>query len=277
MASFNLFNRFQTWFGDEGQLLTGGYFKFYAGGTTTPADVYPDSSLGGGTALGSTVYLDASGRLLHECWGDASLTYFVELYDSDNVKQADFDDVGVPGGPAQVIPIPDEDEYLGGDGTNFIAKTYTGLPDPTGQANKILSTDGTDFIWIAKPADGENGASDITVTSSSVKWSDGTTTVMEQFGNATATNGATRTCSKSVSFGTAFTATPVVTIVPTFSAAPTTGGNVYPHWDITAVSTTGFTVTFSTYTGGTSADSSNTNSVISSDVPFAWSARGTVA
>lgn len=277
MPAFRLYDRITTWHGLSGQLLAGGYFLFYTAGTTTPANVYGEKALT--TNNGARVDLDASGRLEHDVWADTANSFFVEVYDADDVKQGEADNVELPGGAGQTIPVPATGELLGGDGTNFLTVDYTGLvlPDMTGNANKILGTDGAIASWIAKPADGATGTANITVTSSSVKWDGGTTKVMEQFGTSTATNSNARTCSKVITFGTAFTATPVVSIVPTFAAAPTTGGNVYPHWDITAVSTTGFTVTFSTYTGGTSADSSNTNSVISADVPFAWTARGTVA
>lgn len=274
-AAFRLYSKLDTQWGDAGQLLPGGSLKFYTAGTTTPKNVHGEKALT--TNNGSTVTLDASGRPSVDVWGSDS--YFVELYDSDGVKQGEADDVEIPGGAAQSIPVPGDGEYLTGDGTTFSVVDLTSqlLPSQTGHSNEILGTDGTNASWIAKPADGAAGTANITVTANSIKWDGGTTKVMEQFNTSTATNANTRTCSKTITFATAFTATPVVSIVPTFAAAPTTGGNVYPHWDITAVSTTAFTVTFSTYTGGTSADSSNSNAVISADVPFAWTARGTVA
>ena len=278
MPAFRLYDKLHTWYGQSGQLLAGGYFKFYTAGTTTPQNVYGEKALT--TNNGSQVALDASGRLLYDVWADTSDSYFVEVYDNDDVKQGESDNVEVPGGAGQTIPVPNAGEFIGGDGTNFIAVDLSAnlLPDQTGHSNDILGTDGTSASWVDRPADGAAGAAaNVTVTASSVKWDGGATKVMEQFGTSTATNSNTRTCSKTITFGTAFTATPVVSIVPTFAAAPTTGGNVYPHWDITAVSTTAFTVTFSTYTGGSSADSSSTNSIINSDVPFAWTARATVA
>jgi hypothetical protein len=278
MASFRLFDRLQTFYGLSGQLLAGGYIKTYTAATTNPQNVYGEKALT--TNNGSQVALDSSGRLVHDVWADTADGYFVEVYDADDVKQGEADNVEIPGSAVQTIPIPGPGEFIGGDGTNLITVDLSTnlLPDQTGHSNQILGTDGTTAAWVARPADGATGASaNITVTANSVKWDGGATKVMEQFNTSTATNSNTRTCSKAITFPTAFTATPVVSIVPTFAAAPTTGGNVYPHWDITAVSTTGFTVTFSTYTGGSSADSSSSNAVISADVPFAWTARGTVA
>lgn len=277
MPAFRLYDKIQTWYGLSGQLLAGGYFKFYVAGTTTPQDVFGEKALT--TNNGSQVALDSSGRLVHDVWGNTDDAYFVEVYDADDVKQGEADNIEVPGGAGQTVPVPNSGEYLTGDGVNFITEDLTSflLPDQTGHSNDILGTDGTTASWIAKPSDGSPGTSDITVGSGYVQWEAAGGKMREQYGTSTATNSNTRTCSKSIVYAQAYSSTPVPTIVPTFAAAPTTGGNVYPHWDITASSTTGFTVTFSTYTGGTSADSSSSNSVISSDVPFAWSARGPVA
>lgn len=277
MPAFRLYDKIHAWTGLSGQLLAGGYFKFYVAATTTPQDVFGEKALS--TNNGSQVALDSSGRLVHDVWADTDNAYFVEVYDADDVKQGEADNIEVPGGAGQTVPVPNSGEYLTGDGTNFLTEDLTSflLPDQTGHSNDILGTDGTTASWIAKPSDGTAGASDITVGSGFIQWEAAGGKAREQYGTSTATNANTRTCSKAILFATAYTSAPVVTIVPTFSAAPTTGGNVYPHWDITSVSTTGFTVTFSTYTGGTSADSSNSNAVISADVPFAWSARGPVA
>jgi len=265
MASFNLFNRLQTWFGDEGQLLAGGYFKFYEGGTTTPTDVYGDTDLA--VNNGSTVALDASARLVHEVWGDASLTYFVELYDAANVKQGDFDHVGMPGGPAQDIPIPADDEYLGGDGTVFIAKPYTGLPDPTGQANKIISTDGVDFFWIAKPSDGEAGTSDTESLTNGFRvgsW-------QAEYGTGTGTNTGGRTQTATITFATTFTSAPSVRITPTVVAAASVTSAIGAS--VTSVTTTGCTVTF---TLG-EADDGHSIYDFNTAVSFAYEAVGKVS
>jgi hypothetical protein len=277
MPAFRVYDKIQTFYGLSGQLLAGGYFKFYTAATTTPQDVYGEKALT--TNNGSQVALDSSGRLVHDVWADTADAYFVEVYDADDVKQGEADNIEVPGGAGQTIPVPNPGEYLTGDGVNFLTEDLTLflLPDQTGHSNDILGTDGTTASWVNRPDDGAAGTANITVGSGYIQWEATGGKVREQYGTSTATNANTRTCSKAITFAQAYTSAPVVTIVPTFAAAPTSGGNVYPHWDITSSSTTGFTVTFSTYTGGTSADSSSSNAVISSNVPFAWSARGPVA
>jgi len=281
-TAFRLYDKMRAFTGTTGIYaglpLGGGELRFYVAGTAgaTPKDVYGEKELS--TNNGATVALDPYGHPTLDVWGSDS--YFVEVYDANGVKQGEADNEEIPGGAGLSIPIPNTDEYLTGDGTNIIAVSLAGklLPDQTGHSNDILGTDGTTASWVDRPADGAAGAAaNITVGSGYIQWEAVGGKMREQYGTATATNTNTRTCSKSVVYAQAYTSTPVPTIVPTFSAAPTTGGNVYPHWDITASSTTGFTVTFSTYTGGTSADASSSNAVISADVPFAWSARGPVA
>src|SRR3982751_6133788 len=96
MPAFRLYDKAQTWFGSTGALLAGGYVKFYTAATTTPQAVYGDRALT--TNNGSTIAMDASGRLVHDCWADAADAYFVEWYNADDVKQAEADYVELPGG-----------------------------------------------------------------------------------------------------------------------------------------------------------------------------------
>jgi hypothetical protein len=78
--------------------LAGGYYKFYAGGTTTPKAVYSDAALS--TSLGSQVNLNSAGApvsgsntpvLIYLNTG----TYKAELYDADDTLLFTFD--AIPG------------------------------------------------------------------------------------------------------------------------------------------------------------------------------------
>jgi hypothetical protein len=174
---------------------------------------------------------------VHEVWADAADTYFVELYDADDVKMGDFDDYGVPGGPAQTVPIPDVGEYITGDGTNFILEDLTDrlVPDPSGNANKVLSTDGDSLLWIAKPADGADGVSDLSAVGL-----DGKTI---RTGSATGTSSGGRTQDVSVSYSTALDAAADFIGIEITSATLSSGGTM-PSWSFTASSASGFTVRF---------------------------------
>lgn len=267
--------KLHTWFGLQGQILAGGYFLFYTAGTTTPANVYGDDALT--VNNGSQIDLDSSGRLSVDVWADTADSYYVELYDSSGVKQGDLDTVQVPGGAAQVIPTLNPGEYLTGDGTNLLADDLSArlVPDCSGQNNKILGNDGSIPTWIAKPADGAAGTSDIVIASGSVKWSNGTSHLLKQFGSDSVAGGGGLSVSKSISFGTAYSATPKVHVQVSGSNA-SSAGNVEVKWRVSAVSTTGFTVVFDTHTGGSSADLSG-NTALTGTVAFDWEAIGTTA
>lgn len=236
MASFRLFDRLRTFYGQSGELLAGGQLRFFEAGTTTPADVYGDKELT--VNNGSTVDLDASGRPDVDVWADTDSSFKVELYDSDDVKHGEIDDLEVPGGAGQTIPVPDSGEFLTGDGTNFSVATIREVPDPTGNADKVLSTDGTDLTWIAKPANGAD-ASNVGATASEFHVGDMYTVT----GSATGTSVGGRTQSVSVTFPTAFTSTPISIDIAVTSSSLSSAGNM-PSWAIISKSTTGFTVKF---------------------------------
>lgn len=275
MPAFRLYDRITTRYGLSGQLLAGGYFLFYTAGTTTPANVYGEKALT--TNNGARVDLDASGRLEHDVWADTANSFFVEVYDADDVKQGEADYVELPGGVGQTIPVPATGEFLTGDGTNFLTVDYTSLvlPDMAGNANKILGTDGSVASWIAKPADGAAGTSDIVITSGSIKLSNGTDHTLRQFASDTVAGTSSLEVSKSITFGTAYSSAPKVLVTVTGSNA-SAASNVEVRTRVSAISTTGFTVTFSNRTGGSSADLSG-NGLLTGTVSFNWEAIGPTA
>jgi hypothetical protein len=222
-----------TFWGLTGQLLAGGYLNFYSAGTTNPKHVYADNTLADGTDNGTTVALDASGRPSVDIWGSGS--YFVELYDADDVKQGEADNVEIPGGAAQTIPIPDPGEFLTGDGTNILVAEIRQVPDPTGHADEVLSSDGATLTWIAKPADGADGTSDLDAV--------GLTDKTIRSGSATGTSSGGRTQDVAVTYSTPLGAAADFIGIEITSAALSTGGTM-PSWSFVATSTTGFTVRF---------------------------------
>lgn len=273
MSAFRLFTRLNDFRGLTGQLLSDGYLKFYQAGTTTPADVFGEKELT--TNNGSTIQLDSSGRPNVDVWGDATASYKVEVYAADDSLQGSADDLEVPGGAGTTIPALEDGLFLTNDGAVLLWGEIRQLPDPTGQNGKILGVVGNEWVPIAKPADGAAGTSDIAVGTNSLELGDGdATNYFQQSGSDTMAAPGAKFGSDSVVFPVAFAATPRVFVQPK-GACPTSGGNVYPHSWITAVSATGFTVLFSTLTGGTSADGSATSSTISGAVDYDWKAEGT--
>lgn len=262
MPAFRLYSQLHTFRGSSGQLLADGYLKFYEAGTTTPADVFGDKALT--VNNGPTAELDGSGRLVDPVWGDTDDSYFVELYDANDVKQGEEDDVEAPGGAGQTIPVPDTGEFVTGDGTQFLVATIRELPDMTGQAGKTLTTNGDAALWDDGPEDGAD-ADNVGNTTTEFYVGD----MFTVMGSATGTNAGGRTQDVEVTFPTAFTSTPLsIKVFPT-SAALSTWGNM-PSVAIIAKSTTGFTVRF---TMG-ELDDSQAGFDFNAGVPFTWEATG---
>lgn len=265
-AAFRLYSKLNTFYGSSGQALPGGYLKFYEAETTTPKDVYGEQALS--TNNGARVDLDASSRPEHDIWGSGG--YFVELYDEDDVKQGEADNVQIPGGEGQAVPVPDTGEFLTGDGVDYLVEDLTGqlIPDPTGHANKILGTDGTTVFWVDRPADGAAGVSDTSHTSTTFKVGD----MLVQTGSGTASASGNKSSSVGVTFGSAFDSAPVYVGLTLKSGGVTSSGAFVRH-AATSVTASGFTASFSTLTGGTSADSFS-GSNITSAINFNWVAIG---
>jgi hypothetical protein len=266
--------KLQTFYGLQGQLLANGSLKFYQAGTTIPQNVYGDAALD--TNNGSVIGLDSSGRPEVDIWANTDDSYYIEVYDVLGVKQGDLDAVQVPGGAGQVIPIPNAGEYLTGDGTNLLVEDLSArlVPDCSGQNNKVLGNDGSIPKWIAKPADGAAGTSDIVISTGSIKWSNGSNHVLKQWGTDSVAGGGGLSVSKSVTFPVAYSTAPKVDVQVT-GTNPTSAGNIEVKWRV-VVTTTGFTVTFDTHTGGSSADLSG-NGNLTGTVNYGWEAIGPTA
>lgn len=237
MPAYLLLDKCRTFHGLTGQLLAGGYVRFYVAASTTPQDVYGERALS--TNNGDTIDLDASGRLEHECWADTTDSYFIEIFDADDVKQGEISYVEIPGGAGQTIPVPDEGEFVTGDGTNFLVATIREVPDPTGNANKLLGTDGTDLNWVSRPSDGAAGTSDTGTSASGLYVGN----KRFQWGTGSGTNSGGRTQTVSITFPVAFSATPDVVDVTVSNSSLSSYGNMPTH-SITTKSSTGFTVKF---------------------------------
>lgn len=268
-----------TFFGLSGQLLAGGELRFFELDTITPKDVYGEYALT--TNNGSTVALDASGRPAVAIWGDGD--YFFEVYDDAGVagtKQGE-DEAREPGGAALNLPILNEGELLGGDGSNYIAVDVSDrlLPDQTGHANDYLSTDGSIPSWVDPPEDAVIPELPITVTATSLSaGTAGSDFYFEQrpAADESLAGGGGKTVTDSVTFPVAFKAGTTPTVVIELRGAGPAANGAYPKHSVTAVSNTGFTVTFSMLTGGTSTDDfSGAN--MTGTITYTYTAKGVIA
>jgi len=147
----------------SGNVCAGGSLKFFASGTLNAQDVFSDSALA--TNIGATVPLGSDGRATSgtstiTVYLDDSLQYRAQLFDANGAKQWDVDQINPQAAVGNTIPALVNGYFLSNDGSQLLWDLIRQLPDPTGQSGKVLTTDGTGFSWIAKPADGTEGRGD---------------------------------------------------------------------------------------------------------------------
>lgn len=265
--AFRPISPLHAFFDNQGEPLAGGSLSFTTTKTTTPQDVYSNEALT--VSLGPTITLDSAGRTPTDVWGSGS--YRIRLYNSVGNLIDEADPVTEEGATGVTFPSQggNAGEFLTTNGTTLSFAPIREVPDPTGSANKILGTDGTALMWIAKPANGAPGASAaVTNTTTSMKVGDGTTFWMVKRVSDSAPASGGRTTSKAVSFGQTFTAAPVV--MATGTIAIITGVGYAPVITVASVTTTGCTVNIDV-----NADQSGAN--INVPVTFELLVFGTVA
>lgn len=256
MAAFRIRSRLETFWGLQAQLLAGGYLKFYEAGTTTPKDVYGDQALS--VNNGAQIALDASGRPEHDCWGDGE--YFMEVYDADDVKQGEEDDIEIPGAGGLTIPALENGEFLTNNGLSLLWAAISQLPDMAGQSGKVLGNNGSAALWQTLETP-EVPDPEIVVTADSFRAgvSTDTTKWFVQTGAGEFPATGTQSSNDSVTFATTFSAAPRVFL-------QMEAGSMYLHARVDSKSTTGFTAT---------CDSNIIGENIVSAQPFSWVAIGT--
>jgi hypothetical protein len=273
-AAFQLYRKSQTFWSDDGTLLAGGKLKFFTAGTSTPKHVYGEKALT--TDNGTEIMLDASGRPEWAIWGSGQ--YDVEIYDADDEQVGEDLMVEVSGGEATALPALVTDKFLTNDGDVMSWAAIKQLPSMTDHSGDYLSTDGTTATWVAGPETPTVPDLPITVTTGTnggvVFGATGSDFVQQLWGSDSVAGGGGLSVADSVTFSTAFKTAPKVFVQCTGTPG-TTSGDVHLRCSVTP-STTGFSVTFSTKTGGTSADSSGTDSKISGTVNYSWLAVGTI-
>ena len=263
MASFRILNQAPQYLLADGTVNAGGKLQFYETDLTTPKNTWSDEAL---TVLNSNpVVMDAAGRTLTDVWGDGE--YGVKMLDADDVVIWTRNNVKASNADGVTIPALEDGEFLTNNGSVLQWQPIIQVPDPTGHADDILYSDGTLAYWGPPPAEPEPVDPEVEVTANSfrVGVSTDNTKALEQWGRATAPASGLPQTTLSVVFTTAYDAIPVTMIIPTSSSQP--GGPVV--WNLTAESTTGFTVVFDV------AEGSPSSSNIVNPVPFAWRSIGT--
>ncbi|QWP74609.1 hypothetical protein J5226_12955 [Lysobacter sp. K5869] len=227
MASFRVLDPLQTFFNQNSSApAAGGEVRFYEAGTSNPRAVYEGPDLA--VSNGSTITLDAAGRLAVDCWGSGA--YRVRVLDANGSQIRDLDNIQPAGGASLQIPTPLEaGAALFNDGALLLWDLIRQLPDMAGQGGKALFTDGTNPIWQtlnipAPPApdivivgDRDAGSIRVGIASSPTK-------VMLQWGAASSPNTGQRQSAVDVVLPTAFNSSAIWADAIIESAALTSNG-----------------------------------------------------
>lgn len=145
--SFRFFEPGTTFLTNDGQVLASGSLTFTDSGTTTPRTTWSDPGMT--TPNPNPVPLDGAGRPSVDIWGDGN--YRVVIKDSIGATLVTLDNVSGPVG----IPDPtlQAGKFLTNDGTNVSWVVIRQVPDPTGQPDgHVVTTDGSgNMAWEAVP------------------------------------------------------------------------------------------------------------------------------
>ncbi|SET91156.1 hypothetical protein SAMN05720615_11845 [Stenotrophomonas indicatrix] len=244
------------------QPVAGGSLQFYQIGTTTPKGTWSDPDMTIPNA--NPVPLDSSGRANTNIWLDGS--YSVRLLDSLGATIWTRDvDSGVDDGLA--IPALQSGKFLTNDGSTLQWDSIRQAPDPTGSANKILSTDGSDLIWIAQPT---IPASPVVTTDTSVKITGASSVILDQWGTGSIPASGTKLASTVITFPTAYVNP------PTASVGIARGSGVVSAGFIGCLGWTTSTTQLTVY-WDLNIDAVGSQFNLSNPIPITWRAVGKVA
>lgn len=273
MTAFRLADLVPQFRDDAGEIVVDGYLLFSSSGGSAPKSVYANPD--GTGSLGAQIDLDSAGRYDQDFWLGAG-EYRVRLMTADDEQVWLRDDVRdmAAGGIVPLDPADgDEDDVYTTDGVDASWQPLLRLPDPTGQDGKQLAVASGVYVLEAKfdpeefdadnlPGGITTASGEIVIGKKCIKW--GTAT-------APAASGALSTTLAVVFAGTAFNATPSITVTP--GAAAVTGQGASVSSAAISKSSAGFTASF--FAGA--ENTGNGSDKITSSVPFDWIAIGTTA
>ncbi len=264
--TFRLLDQAPQYLLPDGTLNAGGSLTFYETDLTTLQNTWSDPDQN--TLNPNPVPLDAAGRAQYDIWLDGE--YGVVLKDADGVTIWTRNNVNNGSEAGAVIPALVTGQFLTNDGSNLLWQPILQVPDPTGLANYVLTSDGTGTpIWqqIEEPEPPEDP--DITVGDNSfiaglvadpTKWA-------VEWGTATVPASGSHASSVAITFAEPFNDTPV--IIPSIAqasicAAGSNGGASY-----SGASSNGFTLNINV-----NDDDDRSQFNITSPVAVSWVAIG---
>lgn len=142
--SFRILNQAPQYLLADGTLNAGGSLTFFETDLTTPKNTWSDPEMT--TLNANPVALDSAGRSVTDIWGDGE--YGVVLKNQLGVTIWTRNNVGSGVEPGTEIPALVTGQFLSNDGTDLLWAPVLQVPDPTGLANYVLTSDGTGVpIW----------------------------------------------------------------------------------------------------------------------------------
>lgn len=269
MPAFRILNQAPQYLLLDGRVNSGGSLTFYETDLTTLKDTWSNEAL---SVLNSNpVVMDAAGRTLTDVWGDGE--YGIVMKDAGGVVQWTRNNVRAGADMGLTIPALVNGAFLTNDGSNLQWQPITQVPDPAGLNNYALVSDGVSAVWQQQTTPSVPDP-DIVVAVGGI--TAGVSTDTNKFylmtGSGTASASGTKSTTASVTFTPPFSATPVYIGIQATGGGQTSAGS-FVHPQPTSPSASGFTASFSTLTGGTSADGFPASN-ITSPVNFTWVAIG---
>lgn len=255
------------------QPIAGGFLHFYDIGTTNPRNTWSDPALDAPHLNANPVPLDAAGRADEPIFLDGEYTVVAKDALGATVWTRDV----IPGGNAALnLPLLDADEFLTGDGTNYLAATIRQMPDATGSTGQIPVTNGGGAngytLQDLPDFDPPDPQIEVTDTTFQAGVSTDATKLWWKTGTSSAPNTGTKFTSVAVSFSPGFDKLWGVLIIPMLTSATPAGE--MPTWSVTGwthgSASSGVTVNFNI-----PDDDTNSAHKFNTSVPFAYIAFGT--
>lgn len=270
--AYRLYDPHPVWFDTDGitPCAAGTLETFSDEACTAPYATFNSSALD--VANPVIVSLNSAGRASVEIW--AGVAFWARLKDADgNVVWTREVTSGVPAD--QAIPVPEEGEFLSGDGETISAVAIDLLPDPSGSADYmvVVNEAGDGYTLQAQPEAPEAPTLDITIAAGSLIVGDGEADTKSRLyaGSATGTNSGGRTQTVSVSYpADTFSGTPAGPFITITNASALATFANNPSHRVSSRSASGFTVVF---TMG-EVDDSQSNYDFNAGVAFDYLAFG---
>lgn len=237
--SFRILNQAPQYLLADGTLNAGGSLTFFETDLTTPKNTWSDPEMT--TLNANPVALDSAGRSVTDIWGDGE--YGVVMEDALGVTIWTRNHVSNGAEAGTEIPALVTGQFLSNDGTDLLWAPVLQVPDPTGLANYVLTSDGTGVpVWQLpeEPPDPEEPDIVVGTTDFLAGITDDPIKFNIQRGTATAPASGSHSTSIAIVFDEEFEEAPMV--FPQINQASICAAGLIGCCGVTSISTLGATI-----------------------------------